>query len=90
MLLRDKERCRCAQHEHRLLNCLNGSVLDAFKCSRIMDGCCASLTEISAKQKWAEGSKQEGDGTVISPDQRNPKKHVREAAQSITLSNEGL
>ncbi len=35
--------------------------------------------------RCAEGSKREGDGIVISPDRRNPKKNVSEAAQCLLM-----
>ncbi len=37
-----------------------------------MEGCWALSTEMSERQRWAEASKLEADGIVISPDRRNP------------------
>ncbi len=60
----------------------NRSVLDTFN----LDGSSSLSTVTSLKERWVPSSNAASDGTVISPDLKNPKKHRDDAVHSMTLS----
>ena len=66
-----------------------GSVFDAFKFIWMTRGDNALSTAISLKLRWTAGSYSAADGIVTSPERKNPKKQVTNAAQSIRLLKSG-
>ena len=52
----------------------------------MQDGDVLLSTAMSANVRWLLGSKDATEGHVISPDLKNPKKHVQAAAHSMIVS----
>jgi len=66
--------------------CRNWSVLDCFNFILSNRGADALSVATSPQLRCFAGSNAPRDGIVISPDRKNPKKHVTAAAQSVIVS----
>jgi len=64
----------------------NWSHLERFRCTHTTDGGTVSLTTTSPQARWIQLLKAKTEGTVISPEQKKPKKQMETATLSMARS----